>query len=69
MLEGLKPPVKHHKTMIEVIAEQLEEKDKKIFYDALNDPEWSGAALSKALKDRGIQLSPSAIHRYRSARR
>ncbi len=65
MLENMKPPTYKKQTRIELVAAQLDESDRKLFFAALENPEWSAGALSRALKTRGVEVSNSAIQRYR----
>lgn len=65
MLEGLEP-VKNYRCKARDTAEALEDKDKKIFLDALQDTEkWSDKGLSVALSTRGVKISNEAIGRHR----
>lgn len=68
MLENLEPPTKKNTLRIDAILSELDAKDKAILINALNSDKWSADALSNALKSRGIQISGSAIHRYRQRR-
>lgn len=65
MLENLEPPIRKSTLRIDVILSELDAKDKAILIDALNSDKWSADSLALALKSRGIQISGSAIHRYR----
>ena len=68
MLEGLTPPTKHQGTCkVGTIAAGLEDKDKAILLDAvMNEQLWPVKTLSKALAERGIQISDSPIYAHRS---
>jgi hypothetical protein len=68
MLEGLTPP-KRNTTGCKVgaIAATLTEADKEILLTAVTDKEnWPVKTLSKALAERGIQISDSPIYNHRS---
>ena len=66
MLEGLTPP-KREATFCKVsfTAEQLDSSDREILLTAVDNQEWSAKALSKALKERGIQISDTTLLRHR----
>jgi hypothetical protein len=68
MLEGLKPPRKTHGTCkVGVIANTLEAKDRVILLAAVdNAKEWPVKTLSKALNERGIQISDSPLYNHRA---
>lgn len=68
MLEDLKPPSRLHGTCkVGIIADRLEEKDRKILLDAVLDKEnWPVKTLAKALSDRGVQISDSPIYNHRA---
>lgn len=65
MLEGLKPLRNQRVTRIDEVLLDLDDKDKKILLEALDNPDWSSNGLSLALKHRGISISPSTITRHR----
>lgn len=68
MLEGLTPPSKFIGTCkVGSIAADLDEKDKQILLDAVADiVNWPVKSLSKALSERGIQISDSPIYNHRA---
>lgn len=68
MLEGLKPPVKTHGTCkVGTLAASLNEKDKKILFDAVaNTQDWPIKTLVKALSERGLQISDSPLYSHRA---
>jgi hypothetical protein len=68
MLEGLTPPSKFVGTCkVGIIAAELEENDRKILLDAVADTaNWPVKSLSKALSERGIQISDSPIYNHRA---
>lgn len=69
MLNDLKPPVKQSNCKVRSIAESLDEKDRKIFYDAVGDlPNWPARTLSVALQDRSIMISDLSITKHRQKR-
>lgn len=66
MLEGLTPPERSTTfCKVSFTAEQLEPSDKEILLTAVDSQEWSAKALSKALKERGIQISDTTLLRHR----
>lgn len=66
MLENLEPPKKNFTCRIRTIMSELEPKDAKILAEALSDPiSWQANTLSKALKQRGIQVGQESIRRHR----
>jgi hypothetical protein len=68
MLEGLTPPPRFTGTCkVGIIAQGLDANDREIFINAIQDTEnWPVKTLSKALLERGIQLSDSPIYNHRS---
>ena len=68
MLEGLTPPAKFIGTCrVETLASELEEKDREIFMLAILDAtSWPVKTLSKALRERGLQISDTPIHSHRA---
>jgi hypothetical protein len=68
MLEGLKPPRRTHGTCkVGVIANTLEAKDRVILLAAVdNAKEWPVKTLSKALNERGLQISDSPLYNHRA---
>lgn len=65
MLEDLKPPKRTYSCKVSTIAAELEEKDSKIFLDAVLNPEWHFKSLSNALADKGITIVDTAIAKHR----
>lgn len=68
MLEGLKPPPKNPgNCKVGSIASSLSDSDKKILLDAVADGDlWPVKTLSKALSDKGIQISDTPIYNHRA---
>lgn len=67
MLENLTPPEHSRSCKVGSILAELEQSDKTILTDALNDQvRWSSHALMIALKQRGIQISIHPIINHRS---
>ena len=65
MLEGLEP-TKNYRCKVRDTAKTLEDKDSKIFLEAVTDTEkWSDKGLSVALAFRGVKISNEAIGRHR----
>lgn len=67
MLEGMTPPPRKTQGRIAEILESLDDKDREILLNALDDKAWSSSALAKALTARGVKVSESVIQRYRQA--
>jgi len=66
MLEGLTPPDRQVSfCKVAFTAEQLSQSDREILLTAADNPEWAGKALSKALRERGIQISDTTLLRHR----
>jgi hypothetical protein len=68
MLEGMKPPTKTHGTCkVGLVAMTLEPKDRDILLAAVdNAKEWPVKTLSKALNERGLQISDSPLYNHRA---
>jgi hypothetical protein len=66
MLENLTPPIIGRSCKVATEAAKLRESDKKILFDAIADRErWPVKTLSRALSERGIQLSDTPITNHR----
>jgi len=65
MLEGLTPVAAIRSCKVRTIADTLETEDRRILMDALADRSWGDLNLTKALNDRGIDISNFAIRRHR----
>ena len=48
-----------------VIAQQMDEQDRKDLFEALDDHTISAASISRALKRRGFQITAGSISQYR----
>lgn len=66
MLEGLKPPSQKRSCKVAVILETLDKKDQDILNNAVFSPEWPIKSLSRALNERGIQLSDTPLTNHRA---
>lgn len=68
MLEGLTPPKNAAVyCRIDQLQEQMSDKDKEIFINAINDDKsWSANALSRALRQRGVSVADTTISKHRS---
>jgi transposase len=68
MLEGLTPPPKFIGTCkVKTLASELDEKDREIFLNAVNDDtSWPVKTLRKALAERGLQISDSPLYSHRA---
>ena len=60
-----RPPSKVWNCRVRSIYNDLEQKNKDIFENALNDLNWKAETLSKALAARGIRIAGSGITRHR----
>ena len=67
MLEGLEPPKnKAVYCKIDLISQELEENDRKILFEAIDDPEnWGARTLSSALRQRGVSVADTTITKHR----
>lgn len=65
MLENLTPPKRNYSCKVQTIASDLEEKDRSIFLDAVDSPEWNFKTLSNALADKGLTIVDTAIAKHR----
>jgi hypothetical protein len=65
MLENLQLPQKVKACKLKTIADSLDDKDRDILLKAASDPAWSGKALSRSLKELGIEISDTTILRHR----
>jgi hypothetical protein len=61
MLEGMEPQVKRPSCKMRTILESLEAKDKEILIQALDDPKWTAASLSRELTKRGMAISEKPV--------
>ena len=68
MLEGLKPPGALRSCKVKAISENLTQEDRAILLEAIANPEWPIKSLSRALSERGLQISdtPLSSHRARA---
>lgn len=68
MLEGLEPPKnKAVYCKIALTMEQLEDADKLILTNALEDVEkWGAKTLSNALRTKGLSLADTTISKHRN---
>ncbi len=66
MLEGLTPPEKEQLCVLMRKAADLDPADTKILIDAVADPRWNGAALHRALEQRGFKVHKDAINKHRN---
>lgn len=68
MLEGLEPPKnKAVYCKIALTLEQLDEADKTILTNALEDVEkWGAKTLSNALRTKGLSLADTTISKHRN---
>lgn len=67
MLEGLEPAKnKSEYCKVQQTLEVLDDKDKKILNDALEDKDrWSDKGLSTALRQRGLSLADTTLSKHR----
>jgi len=66
MLEGLEPTSRKYSCKTNTIIQSLNEADKKILLNALDNPEWTNTALTVALNNRGIKISRYSIDSHRN---
>jgi hypothetical protein len=66
MLEGLSKPLpKEGYCKVADIASSLDPDDRKILLQAVADSSWAAKALSRQLRERGVQVSDTTILRHR----
>lgn len=66
MLEGLsRPEPRAGYCKVKEILEKLDEDDRNILTNAIDDSSWVAKQLSKALRERGLLLSDTTILRHR----
>lgn len=67
MLEGLEPP-KNKSVYCKVadLAETLQDNDRTIFMEAVNDLSWGARTLSIALRNRGLSIADTTIGKHRN---
>ena len=67
MLEGLTPPKLLRSCAVRTVLNSLNETDKKVFLDAVNDEQtWPASTLSKSLSSHGVDISDRSIRHHRS---
>lgn len=66
MLEGLTPPSQKRSCKVATVLETLSKEDQQILTNAIFSPEWPIKSLSRALNERGIQLSDSPLTSHRA---
>lgn len=67
MLEGLEPPKnKAIYCKVDLMAQELDEADRKIFLDAVADQDkWGARTLTNALRQRGLSIADTTITKHR----
>ncbi len=66
MLEGLTPPPKNiGSCKVASVSNTLSAEDKKIFLESIDNPAWGVKTLSRALSERGLQISDTPLGRHR----
>ena len=68
MLEGFAPPSRHRPCRVREVLQTLEPKDQEILEKALADSAWGTKTLSKALSERGLQISETPLSKHRTGR-
>lgn len=67
MLEGLTPPIAKRSCKVAAVASTLSDKDRDILFTAIADSDnWPIKSLSRALGERGIQLSDTPLTNHRA---
>lgn len=66
MLEGITPTSRLYPCKVRTILSELNETDKQILVDALNNPAWTNSALTTALNERGLKISRYSIDSHTS---
>lgn len=66
MLENMQKPVRtNNKCKVGKIADGLSDSDRKLFLEYVADICWIAEALSVALRERGVEISPNVIRLHR----
>lgn len=67
MLEGLTPPPnKAVYCKVDLMAQELDEADRKIFMAAIDDSEtWGARTLTNALRQRGLSIADTTVTKHR----
>lgn len=66
MLEGLKPPTALRSCKVKAISDTLSAEDKAILLEATASPDWPIRSLSRALNERGLQISETPLSSHRA---
>jgi len=67
MLEGLTPPKpQSYYCKVDILQKGLSDSDRKIFLDAIQNPEWKMKPLAAELRSRGLEISDTTIARHRN---
>ena len=64
MLEDLKPKSQLFPCKMRELLESLSDSDQRILKDAIASPDWTTNALTRALKDKGIDISYTSVRRH-----
>jgi hypothetical protein len=59
------PPAKVWTCRVRSLANELDDKDRQIFAEAVANPQWKAETLSKALSQKGLSIAGSGITRHR----
>jgi len=66
VLEGMEPGKRTYECRVRTVREKLDDKDKKIFDEALADEQkWTAYGLSQALTKRGVKIFDKPIRKHR----
>jgi hypothetical protein len=68
MLEDLVIPTRQTTCRVRTVSDDLPEKDKPIFVQAVMNPEWPCKTLSNELLKREVKISDTAIKHHREKR-
>jgi len=68
LLNDLKPVEYRVPCKVRSLFDGLDADDKKILVAALNNPEWTAFGLSKALQERGLEISDRRITHHRQGK-
>lgn len=66
MLENLVIPQRSWPCKVKQVSESLTEVDRKIFVDAVMNPEWPLKTLENELNKRGLDISEAPIRKHRN---
>jgi hypothetical protein len=64
VLEDLKPKAQVFPCRFRELLHSLSDSDRQILKDAIDSPDWTTNSLTRALKDKGIDISYTSVRRH-----